>query len=128
MSNLIFKGNLQSGDTGIKTNLSLLSFVEEGIHIIYSPALDLSGYGNTEGEAKESFEVVLSEFFNYCMNKKTVFDELKRLGWKVKGNRKHPKVESPDMSELLKNNTDLEDFFQKKEFYKYNKEVMIPAY
>lgn len=128
MSNLIFKGNLKSGDKGIKTNLSLISFIEDGVHIIYSPALDLSGYGNTEGEAKDSFEIVLSEFFNYCMNKKTIFDELKRLGWKVKGSKKHPKVQSPDMSELLKSNTDLEDIFQKKEFHKYNKEVMIPAF
>lgn len=56
---------------------------EEGINYIYSPALDLTGYGKNVKEAKESFEVTLKEFIDYTDNKKTIFDELEHLGWLV---------------------------------------------
>src|SRR5690606_9995731 len=101
MSRLQFSGKLVNGGSKIKTDLSLISFVEEGTHIIYSPALDLSGYGNSEEEAKESFQVVLQEFLSYCMNKKTLYTELERLGWSIKRNKKHPRITSPELSNLL---------------------------
>jgi len=39
--------------------------------------LDLSGSGNTEEEAKNSFEIVLSEYFKYTQHKKTLARILK---------------------------------------------------
>lgn len=49
--------------------------------IIYSPALDLSGYGNTINEAKESFKIALEEFIRYTLNENTFNDVMKKLGW-----------------------------------------------
>lgn len=50
-------------------DLSLIPFNEGDVIIIYSPALDLSGYGYNEKEAKESFEITLEEFLNYIIEK-----------------------------------------------------------
>jgi len=128
MAKLTFTENLERGKSGINTKLSLLSFKEDGAYIIYSPALDLSGYGNTEEEAKESFQVVLEEFITYCMNKKTFYEELKRLGWHIKGGKTDPEIKSPDWTDLLKNNPELEDILENKQFTKFNQEVNLPAF
>ena len=42
-----------------------ISFKEGDIHIIYSPSLDISGYGYTEAEAKRSFEIVCGEHLRF---------------------------------------------------------------
>lgn len=128
MSNLKFSGNLGDGKTGIKTELSLIYFIEEGTHIIFSPALDLSGYGNNEIEAKESFQIVLQEFISYGLNKKTLLQDLENHGWKVKGSKNKPQIQSPDLADMLKSNSELEDIFQKKDFKKYNQDLLIPAF
>jgi len=73
----------------VKTNLFLILFQEDEHFIVYSPALDLSGYGYSEQEAKDSFNTVLAEFINYTTTKNTFFDELKKHGWKIKGARKY---------------------------------------
>jgi len=127
MAKLTFTGNLKNGKSGINTKLSLLSFVEDDTHIIYSPALDLSGYGSTEEEAKQSFEIVLSEFIGYCMNKQTLFKELKKLGWDVQEGKKHPKIKSPDWSDLIKCNSELENILENKNFTKFNQDVNLLA-
>lgn len=49
----------------IKKDLTLISFIEDGVHILYSPDLDLPGYGYTEDEAKQSFRVALEAFLQY---------------------------------------------------------------
>ena len=49
MSRVQSSGKMVKERPNIKTELSLIAFIEDGTHIIYSPALDLSGYGNTEG-------------------------------------------------------------------------------
>jgi hypothetical protein len=82
MANSTFS-DLIDGNSDIKTTLSLLSFNEDDAHIIYSPALDLAGYGTSEEEAKESFQVVLEEFIGHCLKNKTFLIELKRLGWHI---------------------------------------------
>lgn len=128
MASLKFPGNLGDGKTGIRTELSLIYFVEEGTHIIFSPALDLSGYGNSETEAKESFQIVLQEFISYGMNKKTLLRDLEDHGWKVKGSKSKPQIQGPDLADMLKANNELEDIFQKKDFKKYNQDLLIPAF
>ena len=73
--------NVSSGN--VETGLSLISFEEDGVTILYSPALDLSGSGYSLVEAKASFWEAMSEFFRYTVNKKTLAAELKRLGWNI---------------------------------------------
>lgn len=75
--------NFSNKGNKIDFNLPVIKFEEESLFFIYSPALDLTGYGKTEGEAQSSFEETLSQFLNYTTNKKTLVSELKKLGWEV---------------------------------------------
>jgi hypothetical protein len=83
----------------IETDLTLISFIEDDTHIVYSAALDLTGYGKTEAEAKASFEIALEEFVRYTTAKNSIFKELTRLGWKVSG--KAQKTALPPSFETL---------------------------
>ena len=46
-------------------------------------ALEITGYGRTEQEARESFDVMYKEFFRYATSEGTLHAELARLGWHV---------------------------------------------
>lgn len=54
---------------GVKLNISVISFVEEKTHIVFCPALDMSGYGTTEDEAFESLKVSIKEYLDYTLKK-----------------------------------------------------------
>ena len=82
--------------------VSVLLWEEAGIHYVFSPSLDITGYGKTEKESKRSFEVMLDEFVDYTHSKGTVYKELERLGWTV--NRKKKRVKAPDHNELMSDN------------------------
>ena len=49
--------------------LDTITFKEGDVHIIYSPSLDISGYGYTESEAKRSFEIAYSEYLRFSEEK-----------------------------------------------------------
>lgn len=55
---------------GIETQLTVYLFEEDEHTIAYCPALDLSGYGMNEEEAKSDLSAVLTEYFIYTNNKK----------------------------------------------------------
>lgn len=88
------------------TNVIVFFFKEDNAHIAYSPALDLSGYGYTEDEAKDSFEVALKQFIEITTKKNTLLSELKRLGWRLKG-KDFKLVKAPPLEELLVSNASL---------------------
>ncbi len=104
MSNLHVKADLGFNNGIYHVGLSLIEFKEDDITIVYSPALDLSGYGNSEIDAKNSFSEALNEFFRYTNNKKTLDKVLKKLGWSIKGSKKNPKFNPPKDSELVTSN------------------------
>lgn len=81
--------------------LALVEFEEDNVTIIYSPALDLSGYGYNQEEAKQSFSEALNEFFRYTNNKDSLDKVLKDLGWAIKGSKKNPKFNPPKDSDLV---------------------------
>jgi len=57
-------------------------FVKEEDYIVaYCPALELSAYGKTEGEAKKAFEESLELFVQEITRKGTVDKVLRKLGW-----------------------------------------------
>ncbi len=105
-----------------KTNLSLIAFQEDKVHILFSPALDLCGYGNTVEEAKQSFVVSLNEFLDYTIKNKTLIDELKRLGWKISTNGKWS---APTPAYYIKNNDTFIDLWNKP-FRKFDKTITLP--
>ncbi len=124
MSKIILKGQFPAH--GVSVKLSLFTFIEDNVHVVYSPALDLYGYGNDEHEARHSFEVSLHEYIKYTSNKKTVEQDLKKYGWHL--DKKHKTLSSPDVSTLLENNESFREMVNNRPFKKYDLNVQIPAF
>jgi hypothetical protein len=124
MAKIQFTGSIKDTRNIHQFELSLFSFIDEGVRIIYSPALDLSGYGKTIAEAKVSFELTLEEFVRYSSNKKSLQKELKRLGWEIK--KKSKPYSAPELSLMLQKNDYLANIFETKDFKKYNETVALP--
>ena len=128
MSNLHISADLGFNNNGkYYVGLSLIEFKEEDVTIIYSPALDLNGYGYSKIDAKNSFSEALHEFFRYTSNNKTLDKVLKKLGWSIKGSKKKPKFNHPKDSELVKSNPLYNEIVNKKD-YKVSREDVEFAY
>lgn len=127
MSNLHISADLDFNNDKYHVGLSLVEFNEDDVTIIYSPALDLSGYGHSQVEAKKSFSEALQEFFRYTNSKKTLDKALKKLGWSIKGSKKKPKFNPPKDSELVKSNPLYNEIVNKKN-YKVSREDVEFAY
>ena len=78
-----FKGIMTIGKNKITVDLFVIQFEDNGCPVAYCPALNVYGYGNSEEEARRSFELCLSEFFDYTTTKHTLIRELESLGWKI---------------------------------------------
>lgn len=115
----------QFGGKSLTVNLKVLFFEEDNIHFAFVPSLDLTGYGNTAKEARESLSIVLDEFLRYTLEKGTFFLELQRMGWDVK-NKKKPMM-PPEMSDLININEQLKDIINHKQFTTSNYPVKLPA-
>lgn len=107
--------------------LALVEFEEENVTIIYSPALDLSGYGYSQEEARHSFSEALSEFFRYTTNKKTLDLVLKELGWVIRGSKSKPRYNPPKDSDLVFSNPLYNEIVNNKS-YKVSREDVEFAY
>lgn len=126
MSQFKFTGVLADENVKVRVNVAVISFTDEGSKVFYCPALDLSGYGDNEAEARESFQTVLSEFFKYTINKNTLIKELRRLGWKVRKSKIKPMI-PPNMSDLLRDNENFSNIFNKHDFNKFSTSIEMPA-
>lgn len=122
----IASGTLQASGKKVNVRLDIIRFEDSGCQIVYCPALDLSGYGNTNEDAENSFRTTLEEFFRYTINKNTLKKELLRLGWVVKDNPRK-KMTPPDMSVLLSNNRQFRSIFNKRSFIKSAETFALPA-
>lgn len=123
--NLRTSGSWEDTHSSISVNLPLIVFEEDNSHVVYCPALDVSGYGNTEAEATDSFQIALSEFFRYTTHKKTFEAELRRLGWQFKKMGK-PMV-PPTLAQLLIENENFSNIFNNFSFRKFDKAIHLPA-
>lgn len=101
----------------IRVTLDLYLFTDDGSYIAYSPALDMSGYGKTEEEAKESFSIVLEEYVTYGLSKHTLVKDLREHGWKVRS-FKQRKMSAPTFDNMLKTNVIFRDILENKEYRK----------
>ncbi len=100
----------------LHVSLNLVQFNDDGVEVLYAPALEVYGYGNNFKEAQNSLDVCLKEFINYTINKGTFESELERLGWKIKGSKSKRKYTTPTFSDLLINNDRLVDIVNTKNF------------
>ncbi|MDP4262303.1 MAG: hypothetical protein Q8941_07205 [Bacteroidota bacterium] len=128
MKPLHYKGKFPAKKGHVDLQVPLISFIDDNTHIIYCPVLDLSGYGNDETEARKSFDTVLEEFLAYTINKKTLWTDLKKLGWIIKKiNKKNPTATPPPISGLLETNEEFSRIFNNYPFKKYNTAITLPA-
>jgi hypothetical protein len=123
MSKIQFNGKIGLPEGVFHVGLSLIEFNEESVTIIYSPALNLSGYGYNPDEAKDSFNIALHEFLRYTTNKKTFDTVLKELGWSIKGGKKKPKIQAPLNSDLIAKNPLYNEIINSKNYKVYNEDV-----
>ncbi len=125
-----FEGDYNNELVTAFVKLLLIHFVDEKkTHIIYSPHLDLSGYGHNLSEAKSSFEIAFEDFMDYTLKKKTLGKVLKSLGWQFKGAvRKPKKAIVPSITDVIKDNDYVSEIFDRYPVHTYHEEVSIPAY
>lgn len=119
------KGVWESKDHHIEVRLDVITFNEDNNVIMYCPALEITGYGADEQEAKQSFEIAIDQFFLYTTRKKSLAPELKKLGWRIRSKNK-PYV-PPTMSELLVNNDNFNHVFNNYSFKKMNEAISMPV-
>ena len=130
MSKYIFNAGYNNNAGKVRVKLLLVHFVDENnIHFIYSPHLDLTGYGNNLDDAKKSFEIVFEDFVDYTLKKQTIGKVLTNLGWNLKGSVKKPKkVIAPSITSVIRENDYISEIFDKYSTETYHKEVDIPTY
>lgn len=107
MSKKFVEANYDDGEHKVKVGLILLLWKEDGIWYQYSPELDITGYGKSELEAKNSFEYTLQDFIGYTLKKGTIFDELEKLGWTT--NKRKKRLHAPEEDQLLEDNETYKD-------------------
>lgn len=118
-------GTVHTEGKFIKSNLFVIMFDDGNVKVAYCPALNVYGYGKQEQDARESFEICLTEFFDYSIKKKTLVAELESLGWTIK---KQKKFTAPAFSSLLEKNKVLKKIMDTKEFKKINTPISLPAF
>ena len=84
-------------------SLHVVEFKEDGVCYVYAPSLDVWGYGNDRKKAKASFEAALEFSLEYMMEKGTLLEELKQLGWRHVGAAKQ-KMAPPRVDHLIADN------------------------
>jgi len=129
MSQYIFEKEYQNRAGDVRVKLLLIHFEDENnIQFIYSPHLDLTGYGNNLNEAKKSFEIVFEDFVDYTLKKKTIGKVLENLGWELKGNAKRPKkLLAPSIVTIINDNKYVSELFDKYSVNTFHQEVRLPA-
>jgi len=111
------------GRQNVELSVSIFLWEEDSIFYVYSPALDITGYGVSKEEARESFEIILEEFIKYTHNKKTIFKELENLGWAV--NKRKKRVVSPDFEDLLSENEHFRHLYKSKDLVRDSSNVNL---
>jgi predicted RNase H-like HicB family nuclease len=125
MKKLDFSATLVASEATIKTQLPMYIFKEDNTYVVYCPCLDLSAAGATEREAKAEFAEILRLHIEYCVNKRTLFDDLKALGWVLK---KKKSAQAPEIKEMLDTNPVLQNIIYNKTYKAISHPVYIPAY
>lgn len=110
--------------TTIRVLLDVFSYKDNGVQMMYAPALDLCGYGSTVEEAKQSFKVVVSEYLRYGLENNTLEDDLHSHGWKPSSEMQE--FESPDILSIVKRNKQLQSVMRK-DYRKISKRMSVPV-
>jgi predicted RNase H-like HicB family nuclease len=81
---LVLGENMAKDDKNNLTELTLpVSIIKEGASFVaYTPALDISTFGETLGEAKSNFEQLVLVFFEELERNGNADEVLTSLGWR----------------------------------------------
>lgn len=126
MKQIGFTGKWSNETKSIKVNVPVMLFKEDNIFIAYVPVLDISGYGESEDDAKESLNISLDHYFTYTHNKNTLAADLIMHGWVIK--RKTKPYIAPEISTLLTKNPYLKDIFDSRKYTMDRMDLSIPQH
>lgn len=105
----------------VEARLDVFIYENDGFMVAYAPALDLMGYGKTIEKAKQSFEVVIEDFFEFSLKNATLKEYLIKHGWTP---RKAPQEFVPPQTvELMGSNKKLKSIINSdysKKAYPFN--------
>lgn len=105
--------------TGISISLAVILYEEDDIHYAYCAALDILGYGNTEEEARRSFEIMLEETLKYAVAHGSLTALLESCGW--------DKRQPPKTSDLINLRSELADIIDNKTYRTIREDITIPC-
>lgn len=103
----------------IDINISVYLFKEGDNVIAYCPSLDLSGYGATQKQAKDSFTIVLKEYLDYGLQQGTLTKDLLNHGWTFNGKI----TNEPKINQMLQHNTTFKSILQLPKYTKFSKRI-----
>ena len=111
-------------NTHISVWLDVFSYKDNGVQMMYAPSLDLCGYGATVDDAKQSFEVVVSEYLRFGLENQTLETDLRAHGWK--SGSEMQEFESPDILSLIRRNKQLQKVMRN-DYRKVSKRLSVPV-
>lgn len=101
LDSLKFTCRFRLKNHSIGFQLELLEFKDDsGFYIVNAPALELSGYGVSPNEARESFAVVLQEYLIHMTENDRLIDDLRQRNWHVSANDVIESIEPPEKYDL----------------------------
>lgn len=105
-------------DGKIEAGLNLFRYNDNGCRVVYSPALEVMGYGKTDEEADADFDFCLEELFRSTIGNGTFDMEMSRLGWIAKKCKTSETLTSPTLADILPRNEVFRDIFNGLDFTK----------
>lgn len=67
----------------VEVKLDIFFVKEDNFYIAFSPAMDLTAYGNSMRDAKKSFETTFQIYLEESFKDDTLIDDLLKHGWTV---------------------------------------------
>ena len=124
-NNLLYTAEIKGKNVKFDIKLNLVSFKDGKGYVIYSPETEVYGYGYTLKEAKESFNIGLTEFLRYTTAKGTFRKEMKRLGWDIKKRKNKIMFKVPVFSDFLKKDNDLTEIINTRDYRKFTEKIPV---
>lgn len=112
---------IQVDKKGVKVDVSVFLFKNDGVYYAYCPELDLTGYDYTEDGARQSFDFVLKDYLDYTLEKGTLEQDLLKHGWKK---AKSGNVTEPTPAAMMRGSK-LKNVFGMREFRKYSVPITL---
>lgn len=100
------KDTVSASRDHLKLNVDIYVFKEHRYYVSYCPSLDISTSGTSKEDALANFRERLEIYVETCLEKGTLWDDLKKHGWAVNKRNVTPPpfsvlVQKREVSDLL---------------------------